>query len=232
MLISIGICIRSGILNRRCTISRVLTRGGLGCVSVFRDVASAGAMYGAGERGAGVDTAQTAGENDDGKTGWYPYIRRVVGVDSSVVPVLCCIRATNSFAVARTGSGVGELDRPLQGQHHLLGLLQGLWVLEIRALWVDECRLVNLVGWRMRTRSRRGGRGRGRRDAGVRCGESTGDFGIGCSRIGVSLEANHPMFRSGALTGLTVPLTVSTGEGILVRDGVTVVGCEAGASLI
>jgi len=47
-----------------------------------------------------------------------------------------------------------------------------------------------------------------------------------------SLEANHPMFRSGALTVLTVPLTVSTGEGVLVRDGVTVVGCEAGASLI
>ncbi len=46
------------------------------------------------------------------------------------------------------------------------------------------------------------------------------------------LEANHPMFRSGALTVLTVPLTVWTGEGILVRDGVTGVGHEAGASLI
>ncbi len=40
------------------------------------------------------------------------------------------------------------------------------------------------------------------------------------------------MFRSGALTVLTVPLTVWTGEGIMVRDGVTVVGYEAGASLI
>ena len=40
------------------------------------------------------------------------------------------------------------------------------------------------------------------------------------------------MFRSGALTVLTVPLTVWTGEGILVRDGVTGVGHEAGASLI
>ncbi len=46
------------------------------------------------------------------------------------------------------------------------------------------------------------------------------------------LKPNHPMFRSGALTVLTVPLTVLTGEGILVRDGVTVVSCEAGASLI
>jgi len=46
-----------------------------------------------------------------------------------------------------------------------------------------------------------------------------------------TLEANHLMFRSGALTVLTVPLTVLTGEGVLVRDSVTVVGCEAGASL-
>src|SRR5258708_5639331 len=43
-----------------------------------------------------------------------------------------------------------------------------------------------------------------------------------------TLKPNLPMFRSGALTVLTVPLTVSTGEGVLVRDGMTVVGCEAG----
>ena len=41
--------------------------------------------------------------------------------------------------------------------------------------WVDERKRLNLVGWDMHTRSGRGGRGRVRREVGVRFDGSTGE---------------------------------------------------------
>ena len=75
MHIRIGICIWNEdvrIPNCRYTISRVRTRGQLGRVRMCRNIAERCGgggrvrMYGAGDGGIGVDTAQTVGE-DDGK---------------------------------------------------------------------------------------------------------------------------------------------------------------------
>lgn len=70
MPISIGICIWNGGVrtpNRRYTVSRVRTRGRVGCVMDYKDIACRGggggrvAMYGAR---VGVDVAQTVGKDD------------------------------------------------------------------------------------------------------------------------------------------------------------------------
>ena len=46
---------------------------------------------------------------------------------------------------------------------------------QLARFWVDKRRRVDLVGWDMHTRSGRGGRGRVRREVGVRFDGSTGE---------------------------------------------------------
>ena len=62
-----------------------------------------GTMYGAGDGGVGVDTAQMGGDNDDGKPGWYTHTRCTFGIGSLVVPVPCA--AGYSFVGARRKDG-------------------------------------------------------------------------------------------------------------------------------
>ena len=63
----------------------------------------------------------------------------------------------------------------LQGMYYLVGCCDASRCSNCARAWVDERRRAVMAGWCMRTRSGRGGHGRGRRDVGVSWDGSTGE---------------------------------------------------------
>ncbi len=173
MPISIGTCIWNGdvrIPNRRYTKLCIRIRDNWGCVMVCRDTTGrceSGRHVHAGDGGVGVETAQTV-VKDDRKPGWHPYTRGVSGVGSSVVPVpvpccYCCCGAAGATCSRSTrcenGRRCCDLNRRLKGLRNPCGLFPSPRGCQTARVSVDWCSVGNLVDWRMRTRSVRGGRG-------------------------------------------------------------------------
>ena len=111
--------------------------------------ASAGARYGSGDGGAGVDTARAVGE-DDWKYGWYPYIRCLVGAADRSCP------CPGASAVWGTHSRIEDGRRCWIALVSWTGRYKGSTIpagccdpflgTQIACAWVDERRRVNCVG--------------------------------------------------------------------------------------
>ena len=90
---------------------------------------------------AGMDTAQTVGE-DDRKPGWYPYTRQATGIGSSVVPVPCfCFCCCGMYPLTMC---VVRGARCEDGRR-CCGLNRRLWACVVLAICFLRLRFLKLV---------------------------------------------------------------------------------------